>query len=681
MKKNMKNAEANDVMDASAGSSTPATTTTTTTTTTVDTDAEEAEELAEAIEASGVGSAPQQQQQRRAYIAQLSVHIRQALENLGVAVGDDNDSNDKDEADESGRHSNHDNHGHDDDDDDDDTVLRRIESMSNLIHESMSISSRNYHSVQHALDVANGLMNLMNADDEIDDRDAPNGNDGDNNYYDPIAILAALFHDCVYYHVDGGLSELQQKKLKGAVACSSSSSSSSSNRDDRKDNNNNNSNMTIVYKTTATTPGDEDHDDLLLMVEYIFGYEHCQSLTHATGLNEFLSAMIAVRELEPLLSRKQLAQIAGCIEMTIPFRPNITTTIASTLGNNDDNETTTTATTTTTTTPADRLYANLVQANDKFSLNMTEQEITQSVQRACRLAHSDLSNFGTNDVLWFLDNTWSLLPESNEALRGQEYLYTVQQFQFAVFKMHGFFTFLSPDIIFPSFRGVPSPRVMQAKCENAKRNLQVGRRYVGAKLISISILSAIAELTGGDAPISRFMGDLPSRQADGSAGGSGAAAAAATPAKRRLGDELGLPPVELLHSDLGTGRSHPHGDNDKDGINRRAFIDPDVYNLLAFGRRSETDFDTRQSPLAAYLYGALGDVGLDELLNSGSNGAAAAVLWPMSEAAAWSLLQKLPLETVLAPIAEIICQVAVSRCDKIRKVLWELKTTTAATAT
>jgi hypothetical protein len=604
-----------------------------------------------AIAVAAAAAAQQQQQQRRSYIAQLNGHFRNALKKLGVAVAVVNDD--------------------DNDKVDDGNVSLRIESMSTLIHESMSISSRNYHSVQHALDVANGLMD--NNDDDDDNIDK--------HLNDPIAILAALFHDCVYYHVDGGLSQLQLKKLKGAVPCNSSSSSSVS-KDDAIICQAHSSSSSSTG--TMTTRQRDDDDVLLNMVEYIFGYEHFQSLraTHATGLNEFLSAMIAVRELEPLgLSRKQLAQIACCIEMTIPFRPNITMTSTTTSrGHHDD--VTTAVTTTTTTTPADRLYANMVQANEKFALNMTSDEIVQSVQRACLLAHSDLANFGTNDVVWFLDNTWSLLPESNEPLRHQ-YLYTVQQFQFAVFKMHAFFAFLSPDVIFPSFRNVPSASVMQNKYENAKRNLQVGRRYVGAKLLSISILSAIAELTGGDAPISLFMGDLPSRHAAaGTGGGSGSATGASPsspkPTKRRLGDGLGLPPAaELLHhhrdENAGDG-THDHGDDNSNDNNNDevAFIDTDVYNLLAFGRRSETDFDIRQSPLAAYLYGSLGNAGLDDLLDNKSD-AAKNMLWPMSEAAAWILLQRIPLESVLTPIVENMCQVATSRSDKILSVLAKLK--------
>ena len=56
-------------------------------------------------------------------------------------------------------------------------LLNHLERMACLIHESMSVSSRNYHSVQHVFDVAENL--------QIDE---------------PIAVIAALFHDCVYYH-------------------------------------------------------------------------------------------------------------------------------------------------------------------------------------------------------------------------------------------------------------------------------------------------------------------------------------------------------------------------------------------------------------------------------------------------------------------------------------------------
>jgi hypothetical protein len=81
---------------------------------------------------------------------------------------------------------------------------------------------------------------------------------------------------------------------------------------------------------------------------------------------------------------------------------------------------------------------------------MKDEILVETVQRAACLQNLDVANFATTDRAWFLDNTWSLLPENNESLRHQ-YLYTVQEFQNAVFKLNGFFSFLKPNVTFQSF--------------------------------------------------------------------------------------------------------------------------------------------------------------------------------------------------------------------------------------
>ena len=453
------------------------------------------------------------------YIARLILRMDDCLKQLGVSIDDD--------------------------------TLRRIERMSILIHESMSISSRNYHSVQHVFDVSKNLR-------------------------DPIAILAALFHDCVYYNIDGGLSKVQANKLKDALVIEGDSPA--------------------VLKIPS--PGD---DNLLSLVISIFGYSPGQEVTPMTGLNEFLSAVIAVRELQPLLPPEVLAQIACCIEATIPFRPDI------------DGK-----------TPADRLFDRFTETVKDSSLSLSNDDIVKAVQRAVELSNEDVGNFGSTDQLWFLDNTWSLLPESNEALRHQ-FLYTVKEFQFAVFKMNGFFGFLQPTVVFQEFRGVPADEEMQRLLENCRRNLELGKKYVGAKLLSISALAAFAELTGGDAPISLFMGDLPSRHHT----------------SRRLEDTLPIVPASSL-----------------------THCDEDVYNILAYGRRSETAFDVKQSPLAAYFYSLLGDKGVEGILKS-------IKLYPMDESKARALLLALPREAVVH-VSDNMAKVAMSRRELIRRVVAEL---------
>ena len=405
---------------------------------------------------------------------------------------------------------------------------------------------------------------------------------------DPIAVLASLFHDCVYYHVDGGLSQLQLEHLKiyeDAFAGGDKLPEYRVKREHRKP------------------------DTILRMVETIFGYPLNTVVTHQNGLKEFLSAVLCVRQLEPLLPLSQLAEIACCIEATIPFRPVITDQHGNDL------------------TCSDRLFLQMRVASSKFCLGLDDVKLIQAVQRAVRVANEDVANFGTEDVLWFLDNTWSLLPETNEALR-QQFLYSVENFQFAVFKMYGFFSFLEPGLVFHHFKGVPSAEVLAEKKNFTVINLALGRKYVGAKLLSLSVLAAFAELSGGDAPVSLFMGDLPSRH--------------------RNGDCHQFPLCNLPPPPKEVAR------------------DPIVYQILSEGRRSETSFDIRQSPLAAYLYGHLGDDQVEALLQKPHKNWEA--LYPMTQETATALLKELPKESVRC-LGSALAVVAVSRKEALEEVI------------
>uniref|UniRef100_A0A7S3KX30 Uncharacterized protein n=1 Tax=Amphora coffeiformis TaxID=265554 RepID=A0A7S3KX30_9STRA len=474
------------------------------------------------------------------YIARLIQLIEDSLTKLGVRIQEDIENN-----------------------------LRMIEHMAIIIHDSMSVSTRNYHSVQHVFDVAEGVAD------------------------DPIAILAAIFHDCVYYHVDGRVSDLQRQHLK-------------------------------IYEDSLVkedklpeyhVKGDRGSSDTLLrMVECVFGYPHNTVVTHRNGLNEFLSAVICVRQLEPFLPLRELAEIACCIEMTIPFRPNITDQYGNELS------------------CGDRLFLQMSAANSQFNLGMNDEQVVEAVQRAVRISNEDVSNFGSEDVLWFLDNTWSLLPETNEALR-QQFLYSVEDFQFAVHKMYGFFSFLKPEVVFTSFRGVPAPEVSAEREKFTTLNLKLGRKYVGAKLLSISVLAAFAELTGGDAPISLFMGDLPSR-----------------------------------HRNSRRSQS-PFAELPKPLIDGNSMVDPTVYKILSEGRRGETSFDIRQSPLAAFLYGHLGDEKVDALLKTPHE--KWPTLYPMSKETAKALLRELPKENV-GCLGTALSSVAFSRKEVLLAVVKDI---------
>lgn len=448
-----------------------------------------------------------------------------------------------------------------------------IESMSLFIYESMSNGARNYHLVPHVFDLIEGNVCATQEDD------VP--------VLDAIAVLAALFHDCVYANVDGCLSALQWQKLQGAILEESAE--------------------------TVGGPGilmrihpDSIFDPLLCMVLSIFGLEANQSLTPTTGLNEYLSAVIAVRELEQLVTFKVLVQIAVCIEATIPFRSL-----------NDSDE-----------TALDRLHSRLVVTVETCPVVLTESECVEALQRAALLANEDVGNFASTDHAYFLDNTWSLLPETNKALRCEQF-YTTHQFQFAVFKMHGFFSFLKPGLVFQQFRGVPNTSTMERLNANAAQNLRIGASYVAAKLIAVSCVAAFAELTGGDSPLSSFMGDLKSRKLS----------------VRRLEDKLQLPQPQ--HA----GRSD--------------HFSTDVYQLLVHGRSRETSFDVKQSPASAYFYACMGDDGVKRVLES-------VTTYPMTPEIAKKFLIMLPRAALTRVVSETAVALPILRKDQVMAILQSL---------
>jgi len=490
-------------------------------------------------------------------------------------------------------------------------TIPKLEEMAIFIYESMSISTRNYHSVQHVFDIITHDARL------------------DNN---PIAILAACFHDCIYYHVDGGLTPVQAVMLKGSFKVEGPQSEDHDDKDYI-----NSQQIYNFFATDKKCPADSSTDNPLRnlqMVETIFGYTPGQNIKITyDGLNEFLSAVVAVRMLQDYVPMEILAQIACCIEATIPFRqvdPNTGKTHMA------------------------RLYDNMKEATYAYNLQLSDEDLVTSVQRACLLSNSDVGNFGTKDIHWFLDNTWSLLPETNESLRN-EYVYSVEHFHMALFKMYGFFGFLKPEVVFHDFQGVPAVSEMDQLTQECSNNLAFGRTYVGAKLVAMSLVSAMAILTGGDAPISLFTGDLR--------------------AAERRSSQVIRTSVTKNQARFQLGRQSARSSDFFKTASIRNLQDPPdeclkncnqlVYEILAKGRRSATSFDTKQSPWAALLYGYVGDEGLNRILKDHT-------LYPMTEERAWSLLRALPLEPVHS-IVNTMAEQALSRAEKIVDVISQLE--------
>ncbi|PZR05353.1 MAG: hypothetical protein DI536_32280 [Archangium gephyra] len=202
------------------------------------------------------------------------------------------------------------------------------------------------------------------------------------------------------------------------------------------------------------------------------------------------------------------------------------------------------------------------------TLGLQAEEIGVMVRRATRLSNNDVGNFADPDPARFLDNTWKLLPETNPSLHAPT-TYSIKDYRVALMKMERFLSALPPSRVFHTWGGEPSQQEHEHRIAAAARNIDIAVRYMRCKLYSSSLLEALALESGGDVPLPYFLGGVPD--------GSG------VPMKRL---EQFLPAPE------------PTKEGTLDGIMR---------GLLLGGRTTSSSFDIAPSPVADFLYVALGE--------------------------------------------------------------------------
>lgn len=412
---------------------------------------------------------------------------------------------------------------------------QRLEEMAIVVYKSMSAESRSFHVVQHVFD--------LSADGA-----------------DEIQKLAAFFHDCIYYTVDGGLSPMQQSYLNGAIF-------------ESKDG---------IY-LTKNPP--KNHIEL---VTEIFGFTNGQQLIPFQGLNEYLSSVLAVQCYGDFLSLRHLLEVIACIEASIPFRSGDV---------------------------MEDLYERLVKVNEKYDINMNGAELETAVVRAADFANRDIKNFSTTNPNYFVSNTWKIIFESNNHLRTQ--VFSISELALAVQKTTEFFRTLKAETVFSSFRDQPSKEQIIDLTQKAKGNIEISLTYMKCKLLSIAVIAAFAELSGGDAPIALFLGDFPDSKYD----------------VKKEAIELDHRVLTLL----------------KEEQKRSGSADFDIENRI---------------PFTALLYAEIGDVGLEESLKY--------VVNPMDEEHAKSLLRSLPINCV-TEIGFAFAHNAVTRSQAIRNIVQEMK--------
>ncbi len=341
----------------------------------------------------------------------------------------------------------------------------------------------------------------------------------------PYMTLAALFHDLVYYQVDQGFIPQIAEALDSAIESFDDGLRirSSVGRDDRQ----------------------------LVLCMAIFDVQPGQKLAPFGGMNEFLSALVMARKLGAVVNEQDLVLSVACIEATIPFRPRDAS------GR----------------TPADRLAERLQAASASLGLGLDGQKIEQAVRRAVAFANRDVANFAEHDVTKFLDNTWKLLPETNPSLRTLG-IFSIRSYRVALQKMEGFLRHLDPSTIFAQYKGTPPDAEYAEMRRRGERNVSTAREYLGIKLLTAAMLEALAEISGGDAPVSLFMGDIGAKRK-----GS------------RLEDYLS-----------------------QDKLPAGLRLDKTLHDLLAIGRASASSFDLQNSPLSLFIYRNLGTEGFRDLL-------------------------------------------------------------------
>lgn len=346
--------------------------------------------------------------------------------------------------------------------------------------------------------------------------------------HDPIQTLAALFHDIVYYQVDRGFSSEVMDIIQPNISFDPSVSPD------------------LFLRWTARS----EHTCYRIAMD-IFGFSPGQKQNSITGLNEFLSALVMGKKLDNLVPEKVLLQCIVYIEATIPFRAK-----------DPDGR-----------GPFDLLEQRLRRVSQAYHIPLSESEIEDTLRGAVLFANKDVENFSETEPAVFLENTWKLLPETNLALRSGEF-YSVRDYRLALMKTDNYLSLLAPENIFHTYKGAPPAGEYWEKIRNARHNLQTARLYLSIKLLTIAILEALAEVTGGDAPLSIFMGDVCQDN----------------PGSPRLEDFLPSVPV------------HPE-------------IDPDsvVYSLLMTGRVGQAEFtDLLNSPLSLFVYCSLGQTRVAE---------------------------------------------------------------------
>ena len=275
----------------------------------------------------------------------------------------------------------------------------------------------------------------------------------------PIQTLAGLFHDIVYYQVDQGFLPEILEIISPYI---------------QQDNH--------TFAIRQAAPDDWQFN----LAAEVFGWQRGQEVTLAAGLNEFFSALVMNERLGGFVPGQALVKMDLCIEATIPFR-----------GPDRHGK-----------GYFDLLEERLGAINHRWGFGMSAGDIQETIRLALSVANKDVENFAESDAAVFLEYTWKLLPEMNVPLRARN-VYTIREYRGALQRMEAFFSTVDPEVVFHRYKDVPPESEFRQMVSRAYHNIDTAWHYLTLKLLTQALLEALAEESGGDAPLSLFMGDLP----------------------------------------------------------------------------------------------------------------------------------------------------------------------------
>ena len=420
----------------------------------------------------------------------------------------------------------------------------------------------------------------------------------------PIQLLAAFFRDTVVHYVDG-IDQMspKQQQILEGIFQKQPPPSNSTKTQQQQQPDDRQWVLTNEFF----------QDEVMNMIAQIFDVTSSSSLEKQfefdpRGMDIFLSAITAVKFLKKYLQIRELTQIVVCMNRTIPFRSK------DEFGRS----------------ASDRLYWRLVEVNQNFNLTMTEMELELTCQMATDLSNRIMGVYAAPDPEIFIAQTWGLLPELNAPLR-QNKLYSLQDYYHAIWEMYRFVSDIDPSI-YDTFRGIPKESEIIEFQKAFVKNQTVGATYLKLKVVEVATITALAMLTGGaDVPKSMFYGDL-------------------IPKMSALGDAL----PELDPKEVGRNGCYA-----------------EVYDMMYAPRFDGTTgcqcFDQENSPVAAYIYGQIGETTTNQIFEK--------CVHPMTTCSSWELIESMPYKVIEVLVSEII-PIAPSRADLLEEILTDLQTDT-----